>query len=227
MSYIFQPAKLPELPIRGSDQLFPVRRVYCVGRNYAAHAVEMGHDPNREAPFLFQKNPDNLVADGIFPYPSATSDVHHEVEMIVALGKGGMDIPQAQALDHVFGYGIGLDMTRRDLQAEAKKLGRPWEIAKAFEASAPVSPLVPATEIGHPQSGAIWLTVNGDRRQEGNLDQMIWKVSETISYLSGLFRLSAGDVIMTGTPAGVGAVERGDVMEAHIDGIGDLQVKVV
>ncbi|SER15339.1 fumarylpyruvate hydrolase [Faunimonas pinastri] len=227
MSYFFQPASCPTLPIRGSDQLFPVRRVYCVGRNYAAHAVEMGHDPNREPPFFFQKNPDNLVSDGVFPYPPASHDVHHEVEMIVALGRGGMDIPQEQALDHVFGYGIGLDMTRRDLQAEAKKLGRPWEIAKAFEGSAPAGALVPATEIGHPQGGAIWLKVNGETRQEGNLDQMIWKVSETISYLSGLFRLAAGDVIMTGTPAGVGAVERGDVMQAHVDGIGDLEVKVV
>ena len=227
MSYLFTPPAVPALPVRGSDQLFPVRRVYCVGRNYAAHAIEMGHDPDKEPPFFFQKNPDNLVLDGKFPYPSASSDVHHEIELLAFLGKGGENIPVDKALDHVFGYGIGLDMTRRDLQGEAKKMGRPWEVGKAFEASAPCGAVVPASEIGHPQSGAIWLKVNGAMTQEGDLNQLIWKVPETIAYLSGLFRLAPGDVIMTGTPAGVGPVKRGDVLEGHIDGVGDLKVTVV
>lgn len=225
--FIIDPAPLPALPIAGSDLLFPVRRVYCVGRNYAAHAIEMGHDPNKEPPFFFQKNPDNILLSAEFPYPSASNDVHHEVEMVVALKKGGTDIPVENALDHVFGYGVGLDMTRRDLQGQAKDMGRPWEVGKAFEASAPCSPLVPIGKDGHPSSGAIWLDVNGKRRQQGDLNQMIWKVPEMISYLSGLFRLSAGDIIMSGTPAGVGAVTRGDRLNAHVDGIGDLEVRVV
>jgi fumarylpyruvate hydrolase len=225
--YVFQPPATPAIPIAGSDLLFPVHRVYCVGRNYAAHAVEMGHDPDREPPFFFQKNADNLDPGGRFPYPSASSDVHHEIEMIVALGSGGVDIPVERALDCVFGYGVGLDMTRRDLQAKAKDMGRPWEVGKAFEQSAPCSALVPAARIGHPDRGAIWLEVNGARRQEGDLNQMIWKVPEMISYLSGLFRLAPGDVIMTGTPAGVGPVRRGDVLKGHVDAVGDLEVVVV
>jgi fumarylpyruvate hydrolase len=227
MSYAFSPAPVPALPIRGSDDLFPVRRVYCVGRNYAEHAIEMGHDPNKEAPFFFQKNPDNLVTDGRFPYPSGTKDVHHEIELVVALSKGGENIPVESALDHVFGYAVGLDMTRRDLQGEAKKAGRPWEVGKAFEASAPIAPIVPAAEIGHPESGAVSLEVNGEKRQEGDLNQLIWKVPEAIAYLSGLFRLAPGDLIMTGTPAGVGAVQRGDQLHGRIDGIGELKVTVV
>lgn len=226
MSFVFEPARIPSLPIQDSDQLFPVRRVYCVGRNYADHAVEMGHDPNKEPPFFFQKNPDNLTTDSSFPYPVASSDVHHEVELVVCLSRGGTDISVSDALSHVYGYGVGLDMTRRDLQGEAKKLGRPWEIGKAFEKSAPVSAIVPAERVGHPSSGAIWLKVNGEIRQNGDLNQTIWKTAEAISYLSGLFELAAGDVIMTGTPAGVGAVHRGDRLEAHIDGIGDLTVTV-
>lgn len=213
--------------MRGSDDFFPVHRIYCVGRNYAAHTIEMGFDPDREDPFFFQKNPDNLLLnDGDFPYPSQTSDVHHEIEMIVALHKGGVDIPLDQALDHVWGYGVALDMTRRDLQGVAKKMGRPWEVGKAFEHSCPCSALVPACEIGHPDKGAIWLKVNGEVRQEGNLDQMIWKVPEMISYLSGLFELKPGDVILSGTPSGVSAVSRGDVLHGHIDGVGELHTKV-
>lgn len=228
MTYVFAPPAVTALPIRGSGALFPVRRVYCVGRNYADHAIEMGHDPNREAPFFFQKNPDNIVpGGGEFPYPSATNDVHHEVELVVALGLGGENIRVEEALGHVFGYAVGLDMTRRDLQGEAKKLGRPWEVAKAFECSAPCSEIVPASEIGHPSAGAIWLKVNGEWRQSGDLNQMIWKVEEAISYLSGLFRLGPGDLIMTGTPAGVGAVRRGDRLIGHIDGVGEVEVRVV
>jgi fumarylpyruvate hydrolase len=214
-------------PIEGSDAVFPVRRVYCIGRNYAAHAIEMGHDPDREPPFFFQKNPDNLDFSGEFPYPDRTSDVHHEVELVVVLGKGGVNIPVAEALGCVWGYAVGLDMTRRDLQGEAKKLGRPWEIGKAFERSGPMGSIVPASKIGHPAAGKVTLKVNGALRQEGDLNQLIWKIPEMISYLSDYFELKAGDVIMTGTPAGVGAVVRGDVMEAHVEGVGGLTVRVV
>jgi fumarylpyruvate hydrolase len=187
----------------------------------------MGHDPDKEPPFFFQKNPDNIVLDGKFPYPAATSDVHHEIEMLVALASGGTDIPVDQALDCVFGYGVGLDMTRRDLQGKAKEMGRPWEVGKAFESSAPCSPLVPASRIGHPSQGAVWLDVNGKRRQTGDLNQLIWKVPEMISYLSGLFRLAPGDIIMSGTPSGVAAVERGDVLSGHVEGVGEIEVRVV
>ena len=225
--YIFAPHPLPTLPIRSSDKVFPVHRIYCVGRNYAEHAIEMGHDPNREAPFFFQKNPDTLVASGgTFPYPDASKDVHHELEMVVALKSGGKDIAQDKALGHVFGYAVGLDMTRRDLQGEAKKLGRPWEVGKAFESSAPCSEIVPASAIGHPAQGAVWLKVNGEPRQKGDLNQLIWKVPEMIAYLSGLFELRAGDLIFSGTPAGVGPVKRGDVLHGGVDGVGELTVTV-
>ncbi|ADZ72243.1 fumarylacetoacetate hydrolase family protein [Polymorphum gilvum] len=228
MDYVIPPAAPAYLPIRGSKAVFPVHRIYCVGRNYAAHAIEMGGDPDREPPFFFQKNPDNLVICGAdFPYPSSSNDVHHEIELVVALSKGGTDIPLDKAMDCVFGYGVGLDMTRRDLQDGCKKMGRPWEIGKAFEKSAPCSDLVPAAEIGHPEAGAIWLDVNGSRRQEGDLNQLIWKVPEMISYLSELFELKAGDLIMTGTPAGVGPVSRGDLLTGHVAGVGELTCRVV
>jgi fumarylpyruvate hydrolase len=207
--------------------MFPVRRVYCIGRNYAAHAVEMGHDPDREPPFFFQKNPNNLDASGKFPYPPHSNDVHHEMEMLVALKSGGTNIPLDKALDHVFGYGLSLDMTRRDLQGAQKKMGRPWEIGKAFERSGPCGPLHPVADVGHLDKGRVALTVNGDLRQEGDLNQMIWKVPEMISYLSDYFELAAGDVIMSGTPAGVAAVERGDVMEMSVEGLGSAKIKVV
>lgn len=216
------------LPVANSDRAFPVRRVYCVGRNYAAHAIEMGHDPNREPPFFFQKNPDNLIVQRAeFPYPPLSADVHHEVELIVALKSGGDNIETGDALDCVYGYAVGIDFTRRDLQAEAKAAGKPWTAAKAFEHSAPVSEIVPAEAIGHPAAGNIWLTVNGDRKQQGDLNQMIWKVPEIIAELSNLFTLAAGDVIMTGTPSGVGPVSRGDVVSCGIDGIATLTVAVV
>ncbi|AZO09289.1 MULTISPECIES: fumarylacetoacetate hydrolase family protein [unclassified Mesorhizobium] len=225
--YAIEPTPIPAIPVARSDKLFPVHRVYCVGRNYAAHAVEMGHDPNKEPPFFFQKNPDNVNTSGEFPYPPASSDVHYEIELVVALKSGGKDIPVDRALDCVFGYGVGLDMTRRDLQAVAKDLGRPWEVGKAFEASAPCTPLIPASLIGHPVQGAIWLDLNGQRKQTGDLNQMIWKVPEMISYLSGLFTLRPGDLILSGTPSGVGAVQRGDILTGHIDSVGDIEVKVV
>ena len=215
------------LPVLGDSRTFPVHRIYCVGRNYAAHAVEMGHDPDKEPPFFFQKNPDNLLCGAAeMPYPPATNDVHHEIELMVALREGGCDIRTDQALDHVYGYAVGLDMTRRDLQGEAKKLGRPWEVGKAFEHSAPCGPVVPAARIGHPDRGQIWLEVNGARRQEGDLTQMIWKVPEMIRILSTLFTLQPGDLIMTGTPAGVGAVKRGDRLHGHVDGVGDLEIAI-
>ena len=224
--FVIPAPPVPAIPVSGGGA-FPVRRVYCIGRNYAAHAVEMGHDPDREPPFFFQKNPNNLDSSGTFPYPPHSSDVHHEVELLVALKSGGTNIPLDQALSHVFGYGVCLDMTRRDLQGEAKKMGRPWEIGKAFELSGPVGPVLPVAQVGHPDQGRVALTVNGALRQEGDLNQMIWKVPEMISYLSEYFELQAGDVIMAGTPSGVGAVVRGDVMEAVIEGVGTLTVKVV
>ena len=213
------------IPVEGGG-VFPVRRVYCIGRNYAAHAIEMGHDPDREPPFFFQKNPDSLDASGEMPYPVGTSDLHHEIEMMVALKSGGRDIALEDALSHVWGYGVALDMTRRDLQGEAKKLGRPWEIGKSFEHSAPISPLLPVTQVGHPSTGEITLHMNGALRQEGDLAQMIWKTPEIIRYLSQYFELAAGDVILTGTPAGVGPVARGDVMEGKVAGLGTLRVRV-
>ena len=227
MADLFTPQPPPVLPIRGRAERFPVHRIYCVGRNYAEHAREMGHDPDREPPFFFQKNPDNLVLDGRFPYPTRSEDVQFEVELVVALGSGGADIPPSEAASCVLGYAVGLDMTRRDLQAEAKKLGRPWEVGKAFEHSAPCSELVLATETGPLNSGAIWLDVNGTLRQTGDVSQMIWDIPHQIAFLSGLFVLRPGDLIFTGTPAGVGRVARGDRMHAHAERVGDLVVDVV
>jgi fumarylpyruvate hydrolase len=227
LGYVVAPPAVISLPIRGSEDRFPVRRIYCVGRNYAAHAVEMGHDPDREPPFFFQKNPDNLVLDGRFPYPPRSNDVHHEIELVAALKEGGSDIAVEQAPAHVFGYAVGIDMTRRDLQGEAKNMGRPWEVGKAFEHSALCSEVVPARAIGHPERGAVWLDVNGKRRQEGDLGQLIWKVPEVIAELSQLFELAPGDLIMTGTPAGVGPVVRGDVMHGGVAGVGEITVEVV
>ncbi|OSP56193.1 fumarylacetoacetate hydrolase family protein [Pseudoruegeria sp. SK021] len=226
-TYAIPPHPQAVSPITGTEDLFPVRRVYCIGRNYADHAIEMGHDPDKEPPFFFQKNPDNIDTSGVFPYPEKSSDVHFEVELVVALQSGGRDIPVQQAMDHVYGYAIALDMTRRDLQSEMKKMGRPWEIGKAFERSAPMSPLIPAERIGHPTAGAITLHQNGELRQSGDLNQMIWKVPEMIAYLSQYYDIAAGDLILSGTPAGVGPVAKGDVLVGAIDGVGQFEVTVI
>ncbi|WP_158773557.1 fumarylacetoacetate hydrolase family protein [Cobetia sp. L2A1] len=225
--YVINPHAVISAAVAGEEKRFPIRRVYCIGRNYADHAIEMGHDPDREPPFFFQKNPDNVCNVDTFPYPPQTSDVHHEMELVVALKRGGSDITLENALEHVYGYALGLDMTRRDLQGEMKKMGRPWEIGKAFEHSAPMGPIHPVSRTGHLDKGRIALTVNGELRQEGDLDQMIWKVPEMIAYLSRFYTLAAGDLIMTGTPAGVGPVERGDVMVGTVEGLGELVVTVV
>ena len=225
MNYAIEFSGTTTLPIVESNKVFPVGRIYCVGRNYAEHAREMGHDPDREPPFFFMKPADAIVPSGsTLPFPQVTKDLHHEIEMVVAIGKGGSNIPVDKALEHVFGYGVGLDMTRRDLQGEAKKMGRPWEMGKAFDNSAPCTALKPAAMIGHPAKGVIWLKVNGTLKQKGDLAEMIWNVPETIACLSNLITLRAGDLIMSGTPSGVGPVQRGDRLEGHVDGVGDLTV---
>jgi fumarylpyruvate hydrolase len=228
MSYIFDPPPVASLAITGESRRFPVHRIYCVGRNYAEHAREMGHDPDRDPPFFFLKPIDALLPAGAdFPYPPGSQDVHHEIELVAALHSGGRDIAEADALGHVYGYAVGLDMTRRDLQGEAKKMGRPWDVGKGFDSSAPCSDLRPAATIGHPTRGKVWLKVNGEDRQTGDVADLIWSVPEMIAYLSRLFELKAGDLIMTGTPAGVGAVRRGDVMEGGVEGVGDIRARVV
>ena len=225
MSYAIPVPAMTTLPVDGATTVFPVLRVFCVGRNYAEHAMEMGHDPDREPPFFFMKPAVAVVPSGsTLPFPSATGDLHHEIELVVAIGSGGERIAADDALAHVFGYAVGLDMTRRDLQDQAKQARRPWDMAKGFDRSAPISAVRPAAVIGHPTDGAIWLRINGELRQEGDLAQQIWKVPETIAYLSTLLELRPGDLIMTGTPKGVGRVERGDRLEGHIDAVGDLAV---
>ncbi|TWA68623.1 fumarylpyruvate hydrolase [Azospirillum baldaniorum] len=214
----------PTVPVAGGDP-FPVRRIYCVGRNYAAHAREMGADPDREPPFFFMKPADAIVADGTaILYPPRTANLHHEIELVVAIGTGGRDIPVERALDHVYGYGVGLDMTRRDLQNAAKKEGKPWDMGKGFDQSAPCGTLRCAADIGHPDKGSVTLSVNGELRQKGDLADLIWSVSETISYLSGLVELQPGDLIYTGTPEGVGPVVAGDRLEGAVEGVGSIAV---
>jgi fumarylpyruvate hydrolase len=228
MEYVIPAPPVASLAVAGTKARFPVHRIYCVGRNYAEHAREMGHDPTREAPFFFMKPADAIITDGAdFPYPPLSKDVHHEMELVVAIGKGGANIPVEKALEHVYGYAVGLDMTRRDLQGEAKKMGRPWDTGKGFDASAPCSAVVPAAKIGHPAKGAIWLKVNGETRQSSDLSQLIWNIPEMIAYLSTLFTLAPGDLIFSGTPAGVAAVKRGDVLEGGVDGVGTIKFKVV
>lgn len=230
MKYTIPTPPTYTLTIAGSDDLFPVHRVFCVGRNYAAHAREMGKDPDREPPFFFMKPACAVVAAnkrGIdIPYPPMTANFHHEIELVVTINKGGKDIPEAQALEHVHGYAVGLDMTRRDLQLEARDKGRPWEFGKSFAQSAPIGPISTVAEIGHLSSATISLTVNGQARQSSDIDKLIWSVAESIAYLSRYETLMPGDVIMTGTPEGVNAVVPGDVMHGHIDGLADIIVRV-
>lgn len=226
MTYAIPAPAVTTVPVVGGH-LFPVRRIYCVGRNYAAHAREMGHDPTREAPFFFMKPTDAIVPAGsVLPYPSQTHDYQHEVELVVALGKGGRSVSPAQALELVFGYAVGLDMTRRDLQAAAKKQGRPWDMSKGFDQSAPCAPLTPVAQAGHPDKGAIWLKVNGELRQQGDLSDLIWSVAETIAALSETVALFPGDLIYTGTPEGVGPVVKGDRLHAHVEGLVDLEITI-
>ena len=220
------------IPIAGSGELFPVRRIYCIGRNYAAHAREMGSDPNREPPFFFQKPTDaiQIVPPGEtidHLYPTLTKNYHYEVELVAALAKGGRNIPVDRALELVYAYTVGLDMTRRDLQRAMGDEKKPWEIGKSFDHSAPLGPLQPAQKVGHLKDGAIWLKVNGQTKQNANLNQMIWSVAEQISKLSEAFELAPGDIIYSGTPENVGPVVKGDIIDAHIDGLPDLRVRIV
>jgi len=227
MKTVFE-IKAPVLPVAGMDAVFPVNRVFCVGRNYADHAKEMGADPTREAPFFFSKPASAVfVPSGEVPYPARTADLHHEVELVVALSKGGSSLSLEQARAAVFAYGVGVDFTRRDLQAEAKKQGRPWDVSKGFDCSGPVSALVPAANTGWLDKGAISLTLNGTEKQHGDLSDMIWKVDEIIAELSTYYTLQPGDVIFTGTPAGVGAVNRGDLVQVEIKGLGSLEFRMV
>ena len=232
MNYVFPPAPVPAVPVAGSADSFPVRRIYCVARNYAAHAREMGGDPERDPPFFLCKPADAVVpvapdsmAD--VAYPPETTNYHHEVELVVAIGKRGRNIAVAAASEHVWGYAVGLDMTRRDLQFALRGKGRPWELGKAFDQSAPIAPIVPAGRSGHPARGRVWLAVNGKMKQEGDLADMIWSVPETIAHLSNYFELAPGDLIFTGTPEGVGPVVRGDTLTGGVEGLGELSIRIV
>jgi fumarylpyruvate hydrolase len=227
LKYVIDPPAQPSVAVRDTDSRFPVRRVYCVGRNYEAHAREMGKDPTREPPFIFQKPADALVPSGaLIDYPPQTGNFHHEIELVVAIGRGGRNIGVEAAYEHVFGYAVGIDLTRRDLQLQARDAGRPWEWGKSFDQSAPCAPLVPAALIGHPSSGRIWLSVNGTVRQDADISQLIWSVPEVIAFVSHSMTLQPGDLIFTGTPAGVGALVPGDVVEGGVDGVGTIDIRI-
>ncbi len=228
MDLVLPAPALSIVSVTGLTAAFPVRRIYCVGRNYADHAREMGMDPHREPPFFFGKPHDTVVSGGgAIAYPPATANLHHEVELVVALAKGGSHIPSAEALDHVYGYAVGIDLTRRDLQAASKDKGQPWDTAKGFDQSAPISAITPAQSWGHRAWGAIWLSVNGVEKQRGDLSQMTWSVPEVIEHLSGYVTLAPGDLIFTGTPAGVGPIVRGDRVRCGIDGLEELEIVLV
>ena len=231
MSYVFPPAPAPSVPVVGTEAQFPVHRIYCVGRNYEEHAKEMGFT-GREPPFFFMKPADAIVvappgAITPLPYPSLTANLHHEIELVVAIGKGGKNIAAADALSHIYGYAVGLDMTRRDLQNDMKKQGRPWSIGKGFDYSAPIGPITPAAQAGDVGKAGIWLQVNGVDRQRSNVTQLIWNIAETIEHLSAAWELQPGDLIYTGTPEGVSAVVTGDVLEGGVDGLGSIRLKLV
>jgi fumarylpyruvate hydrolase len=228
MKFASPPAAMPTVEVAGTDERFPVHRIYCVGRNYADHVREMGSDPKRDPPIFFMKPADAVVANGApVPYPTQTKNLHHEIELVVALGRGGRDISPGHALEHVFGYAVGNDLTRRDLQHAAKNSGAPWDAAKGFDHSAPVTAIRRVAETGHPASGAIWLEVNGESRQRADLTEMIWSVPEILAVLSSYFELQAGDLIFTGTPAGVGPLVRGDSLIGGIDGLDTLRTTIV
>jgi fumarylpyruvate hydrolase len=228
MEFVFAPEPVVSLPIKESTQRFPVRRIYCVGQNYADHVLEMGADPQRDPPFFFTKPANAIVSDGRpAQYPSRTQNFHHEIELVLALGTGGANIPAVQAWDHVFGLAVGLDLTRRDLQSAAKKAGKPWDTSKAFDQSAPISELHTVQQTGHIESGRIWLEVNGELRQQGDINQLIWSIPEVIAELSTFFTLAPGDLIFTGTPAGVAAIQRGDVLTGGVTGVANLGVEIV
>lgn len=223
MSFVFPPLPVPAIEIRGRTERFAVHRIYCVGRNYAAHAREMGADPEREPPFFFMKPADAIVPNHArVAYPPRTNNLHHEIELVVAIGKGGRNIQVAQALDHVYGYAVGNDLTRRDLQFAARDKGRPWDTGKGFDRSAVISAIAPAAQCGHLRSGKIWLKVNGQMRQQADLSELIWSVPEIVAELSTLFELAPGDLIYTGTPAGVAAINPGDRLEGGIDALDEL-----
>ena len=225
--FVLPPPPVVAAPVAGGGR-FPIRRIFCVGQNYAAHSREMGGDPTREPPFFFSKPADALViGDADAPYPSATQNLHHEIELVVAIAAGGASIPVAEAEKHVYGYAAGLDLTRRDLQAQARENRKPWDLSKGFDASAPLGLIYSAAKIGHPKAGRIALTVNGELRQQGDLHDLIWSVAEVIAALSHYVRLAPGDLIFTGTPAGVGAIARGDVLEGEIEGVGTVKTRIV
>jgi fumarylpyruvate hydrolase len=225
--YVLPPPPVSSVAVAGTHARFPVRRIFCVGRNYAAHAREMGRDPDREPPFFFFKPADTVVDDGgTVPYPPETENLHYEIELVVAIGKGGRGIAIGRALDHVFGYTVGIDLTRRDLQLVARELGRPWDWGKGFDRSAPIAPLHPVSEVGHPSSGRIWLAVDGQVKQDSDLAKLIWPVPDIISICSRSMELRPGDLIMTGTPEGVGPVKRGEVITGGIDGLGGIKIAV-
>lgn len=226
-AYVFEPPKQSSLAVKGSDARFPIRRIFCVGRNYEAHAIEMGKDPTREAPFFFTKPADAaLDTPCTIAYPKLTENLHYEIELIIAIGKGGDNIAEDDVMDHVWGASVGIDLTRRDLQTEAKNMGRPWDWGKAFDQSAPIAPIVPIADVPSVETGRIWLAVNGETKQDADLADLIWSVREHISILSKSMTLAPGDIIMTGTPAGVGAIVAGDVVTGGVDGIGTLEVTI-
>lgn len=225
--YVFDAPKQASLAVQGTDNRFPVRRIFCVGRNYEAHAREMGNDPEREPPFFFTKPADAVVdTPCTIVYPKLTEDLHYEIELIIAIGKGGSGIAEADVLDHIWGASVGIDLTRRDLQAQAKKMSRPWDWAKAFDQSAPIAPIKPIADVPSVEAGRIWLAVNGEVRQDADLGDLIWSVREHVATLSQAMTLAPGDIVMTGTPAGVGAVVPGDVITGGVEGIAELQVTI-
>lgn len=227
MALVFRPQDTPTVAVADSDDRIPVRRIFCIGRNYAAHAREMGRDPDREPPFFFLKPADAVVEDGAtIPYPPQTENLHYEAELVAVIGKGGVNIAEDDALDHVWGYGVGNDLTRRDLQLIAREQGRPWDLGKGFDRSAPIAPIHPVSKVGHPSKGSIKLTVNGEVKQDADLSELIWSIPEMISILSHSMELKAGDVIMTGTPAGVGPLVPGDVCVVTIEGVGELTTTI-